>query len=118
MSESRAPESLAPESRALAPITRSRSGSWVSSFFPGTRGVRLIERHARFYRKLWLGVSSGAAELAFYPASVRVGLGALIGDLGGAVGQPVPYRELVAPGLLAVSALNGALNDATFNIYG
>ena len=33
-------------------------------------------------------------------------------------GQPVPYREFVAPGLLAVSALNGALNDSTFNIYG
>jgi len=30
----------------------------------------------------------------------------------------VPYREFVAPGLLAVSALNGALNDSTFNIFG
>src|SRR3984957_11533430 len=118
MSESRAPESLAPESRALAPITRSRSGSWVSSFFPGTRGVRLIERHARFYRKLWLVVASGAAEPAFYLLSVGVGVGALIGDVAGPGGQPVPYREFVAPGLLAVSALNGALNDSTFNVYG
>jgi len=32
-------------------------------------------------------------------------------------GQPVTYREFVAPGLLAVSALNGALDDSTFNIY-
>jgi len=32
-------------------------------------------------------------------------------------GQPVPYREFVAPGLLAVSALNGALYDSTFNIF-
>ena len=30
----------------------------------------------------------------------------------------MPYREFVAPGLLAVSALNGALNDSTFNVYG
>jgi lipooligosaccharide transport system permease protein len=90
----------------------------VSSFFPGTRGVRLIERHARFYRKLWLVVASGAAEPAFYLLSVGVGIGALIGDVAGPGGQPVPYREFVAPGLLAVSALNGALNDATFNIYG
>src|SRR3984885_9157410 len=111
-------ESWAPESRALAPITRSRSGSWVSSFFPGTRGVRLIERHARFYRRLWLVVASGAAEPAFYLLSVGVGIGALIGDVTGPGGQPVPYREFVAPGLLAVSALNGALNDSTFNIYG
>ena len=90
----------------------------MSSFFPGTRGVRLIERHARFYRKLWLVVASGAAEPAFYLLSVGVGIGALIGDVAGPGGQPVPYREFVAPGLLAVSALNGALNDATFNIYG
>ena len=36
----------------------------------------------------------------------------------GPAGHPVPYRESVAPGLLAVSALNGALNDSTFNVYG
>ncbi len=29
----------------------------------------------------------------------------------------MPYREFVAPGLLAISALNGALNDSTFNVY-
>jgi lipooligosaccharide transport system permease protein len=90
----------------------------VLSYFPGTRGVRLIERHARFYRRLWLVVASGAAEPAFYLLSVGVGIGALIGDVAGPGGQPVPYREFVAPGLLAVSALNGALNDSTFNIYG
>src|ERR1700744_6505306 len=47
-----------------------------------------------------------------------VGIGGLIGDVAGPSGQPVPYRVFVAPGLLAVSALNGALNDSTFNIYG
>ena len=63
-------------------------------------------------------VASGAAEPAFYLLSVGVGVGALVGDVAGPGGQPVPYREFVAPGLLAVSALNGALNDSTFNIYG
>jgi lipooligosaccharide transport system permease protein len=29
----------------------------------------------------------------------------------------VPYREFVAPGLLAVSAMNGAVYDSTFNVY-
>jgi lipooligosaccharide transport system permease protein len=90
----------------------------VRAIFPGTRGLRLIERHARFYRKLWLVVASGAAEPAFYLLSVGVGVGALVGNVAGPGGQPVPYREFVAPGLLAVSALNGALNDSTFNIYG
>jgi lipooligosaccharide transport system permease protein len=111
-------ESPATESRAPAAITRHRSVSAVRAIFPGIRGLRLIERHARFYRKLWLVVASGAAEPAFYLLSVGVGVGALVGNVAGPGGQPVPYREFVAPGLLAVSALNGALNDSTFNIYG
>jgi lipooligosaccharide transport system permease protein len=106
------------ESRTTATMARPRPGSSVLSLFPGTRGLRLIERHARFYRRMWLVVASGAAEPAFYLLSVGVGIGALIGDVAGPGGHPVPYREFVAPGLLAVSALNGALNDSTFNIYG
>jgi len=106
------------ESRALATVARSRSASPLFSSLPGARGLRLIERHARFYRRLWLVVASGAAEPAFYLLSVGVGIGALIGDVTGPGGHPVPYREFVAPGLLAVSALNGALNDSTFNVYG
>ena len=118
MSEPQLPESRLPESRALATVARPRSGPSVLALFPGARGLRLMERHARLYRRLWLVVVSGAAEPAFYLLSVGVGIGALIGDVTGPGGQPVPYREFVAPGLLAVSALNGALNDATFNIYG
>jgi lipooligosaccharide transport system permease protein len=102
-----------------ATVSRSRSvsSSWISAI-PGARGLRLIERHARFYRKLWLVVASGAAEPLFYLLSVGIGIGGLIGTVAGPDGQQVPYREFVAPGLLAVSALNGALADSTFNIYG
>jgi lipooligosaccharide transport system permease protein len=96
---------------------RARSLKSTSPFFPGARGLRLIERHARFYRRLWLIVAGGAAEPLFYLLSVGVGIGGLIGTVTGPGGQPVSYREFVAPGLLAVSALNGALNDSTFNIY-
>jgi lipooligosaccharide transport system permease protein len=85
---------------------------------PGARGLRLIERHARLYRRMWLLIVAGAAEPLFYMLSVGVGIGGLIGTVTGPGGQPVPYREYVAPGLLAVSALNGALNDSTFNIFG
>jgi lipooligosaccharide transport system permease protein len=86
--------------------------------FSGARGLRLIERHARLYKRMWLVVAAGAAEPLFYLLSVGVGIGGLIGTVTGPDGHPVPYREFVAPGLLAVSALNGALNDSTFNIYG
>lgn len=81
------------------------------------RGLRLIERHARLYRRMWLIIIAGALEPLFYLLSVGVGIGGLIGTVTGPGGQPVPYREFVAPGLLATSALNGALNDSTFNVY-
>jgi lipooligosaccharide transport system permease protein len=100
------------------PTARSISPAFDFSALPGARGIRLIERHARFYRRLWLVVASGAAEPLFYLLSVGVGIGGLIGTVAGPGGHPVPYREFVAPGLLAVSALNGALNDSTFNVYG
>jgi lipooligosaccharide transport system permease protein len=99
-------------------VSRSRSGSVLSQVLPGALGLRLIERHARLYRRMWLIVVAGAAEPLFYMLSVGVGIGGLVGTVTGPAGQPVPYREFVAPGLLAVSALNGALGDSTFNIFG
>jgi lipooligosaccharide transport system permease protein len=84
----------------------------------GLRGVRLVERHARLYKRMWLIVASGALEPLFYLLSVGVGIGGLVGKVPGPGGHPVPYREFVAPGLLAVSALNGALGDSTYNIFG
>ncbi len=106
------------ESRPVPGVARPRSVASVFSALPGRRGLRLMERHARLYRRLWLVVASGAAEPAFYLLSVGVGVGALVGDVAGPGGHLVPYRAFVAPGLLAVSALNGALNDSTFNVYG
>ena len=103
----------------MASVTSSRSGSPAPVFsLPGTRALRLIERHARLYRRMWLIVVAGAVEPLFYLLSVGVGIGGLIGTVTGPGGEPVPYREFVAPGLLAVSALNGALNDSTFNVFG
>jgi lipooligosaccharide transport system permease protein len=102
---------------SVEPTVRSNSCASRFSAFPSTRALRLIERHARFYRRLWLVVASGAAEPLFYLFSVGIGIGGLIGTVAWD-GHQVPYREFVAPGLLAVSALNGALNDSTFNVYG
>lgn len=96
---------------------RSASTRFYSSL-AGPGSLRLIERHSRVYRHVWLVFASGIAEPLFYLLSVGVGLGALVGTVAGPGDHAVPYREFVAPGLLAVSALNGALADSTFNIYG
>ena len=95
---------------------RSASTRFVSSL-GGPGSLRLIERHSRVYRHVWLVFASGVAEPLFYLLSVGVGLGALIGTVVGPGGHVVPYKDFVAPGLLAVSALNGAMFDATFNVF-
>jgi len=82
-----------------------------------TGSLRLIERHARAYRRAWLVFISGIFEPLFYLLSVGLGLGVLVGKVPGPGGQPIPYREFVAPGLLAVSSMNGAMYDSTFNVF-
>jgi lipooligosaccharide transport system permease protein len=82
---------------------------------PGS--LRLIERHVRVYRHTWLVFVSGMVEPLFYLLSIGIGLGVLVGKVPGPGGQPIPYREFVAPGLLAVSAMNGAMYDSTFNVF-
>jgi lipooligosaccharide transport system permease protein len=79
--------------------------------------LRMIERHARAYRHAWLVFASGVFEPLFYLLSVGLGLGVLVGKVPGPGGRLIPYREFVAPGLLAVSAMNGAMYDSTFNIF-
>jgi lipooligosaccharide transport system permease protein len=82
-----------------------------------TGSLRLIERHARAYRRFWLLFISGVFEPLFYLLSVGLGLGVLVGKVAGPGGQLIPYREFVAPGLLAVSSMNGAMYDSTFNVF-
>src|SRR5215207_180371 len=60
---------------------------------------------------------SGFFEPVFYLFSLGVGLGTLIGDIETSNGQLVEYAVFVAPALMASSAMNGAVYDATFNIF-
>jgi lipooligosaccharide transport system permease protein len=83
----------------------------------GTGSAYLLERNARVYRHVWLLFASGLAEPLFYLLSLGIGLGPLVGHVTGPGGAVVPYREFVAPGLLAVSAMNGAIYDSTFNVF-
>ena len=59
---------------------------------------------------------SGFFEPLFYLLSIRVGFGELVGDVRSA-GRRVSVREFVAPALMAASAMNGAVYDATMNVF-
>jgi lipooligosaccharide transport system permease protein len=80
------------------------------------RPWRLVERHALAYRRMWYIFLSGFAEPIFFLLSIGIGVGELVGTLR--IGsQVVDYRTFVAPGLLATTAMTGALLDTTFNFF-
>ena len=68
------------------------------------------------YRRQWLILVSGFFEPLFYLLSLGLGLNALIGTLH-AENQIVSYATFVAPGMLATSAMNGAVIDALYNTF-
>jgi lipooligosaccharide transport system permease protein len=77
----------------------------------------LVERSLLVNRRAWLTIVSGFAEPLFYLFAMGVGFGELVGEVMGPTGEPMSYVAYVAPALLAASAMNGAVYDATFNIF-
>jgi lipooligosaccharide transport system permease protein len=65
----------------------------------------------------WFPVVSGFLEPLLYLFSFGYGVGTLIGDIQVSNGQVISYAMFIAPGLLATSAMNGAIYDSTWNVY-
>ncbi len=80
------------------------------------RALRLVERNVYVYRREWMLLVSGFFEPVFYLFSIGIGLNHLVGAIS-FHGMEVPYTSFVAPGLLATAAMDGALLDATFNLF-
>ncbi len=97
------------------PVRPARRGG-VRSLWAGNPGA-VIQRGLLAARSSnWVVVLSGFFEPVLYLASMGLGLGVLIGDIevGGA---EIPYAAYIAPALLAVSAMNGAIYDSTWNVF-
>jgi lipooligosaccharide transport system permease protein len=62
-------------------------------------------------------ILSGFFEPVFYLFAMGVGLGTYVGDVELPNGTAVPYAAYIAPALLAVSAMNGAIYDSTWNVF-
>jgi lipooligosaccharide transport system permease protein len=77
----------------------------------------LVARSGLAYRRAWLAFVSGFFEPVFYLLALGQGLGSLVGALPGPGGAPISYSAFIAPGLLAASAMNGAVFDSTFNVF-
>jgi lipooligosaccharide transport system permease protein len=103
------------------PSTRQRPGGVILRITPlallgGRHAVRVLERNILVYRRSWIFLVSGFFEPLFYLLSIGVGLSHLVGPIPVA-GRLVAYTAFVAPGLLASSAMNGAMLDSTFQVF-
>lgn len=77
-----------------------------------SRAHKVLERDVLVYRRNWTIIVSGFFEPIFYLLGIGFGLGTLVGDVG-----DIPYAAFVAPGLMATTAMNGALMESTFNLF-
>jgi lipooligosaccharide transport system permease protein len=107
--------------RELSPATTaSRAGLLLRVLPPGLyagRARTLVVRSALASRSVWLAIVSGFFEPLFYLVAMGQGLGSLVGTVSGPAGQQLSYAAFIAPGLLAASAMNGAVYDATFSFF-
>jgi hypothetical protein len=81
------------------------------------RPSAVLARNVVAYRRMWLIFLTGFVEPLLYLGSIGIGVGELVGDIAVPGVGPVPYREFVAPALVATSAMNGAIFDATFGFF-
>ncbi len=65
----------------------------------------------------WAIMVSGFVEPVLYLIAMGIGLGSLVGEIAGPGGEPIAYAAYIAPALLAVSAMNGAVYDSTWNVF-
>jgi lipooligosaccharide transport system permease protein len=84
--------------------------------FGSRRSLRVFERNFMVYRSQWLMLVSGFFEPLFYLLSIGIGLNHLVGNLT-INGRVISYALFVAPGMLATSAMNGAVIDSIFNTF-
>ena len=64
-----------------------------------------------------LTILSGFFEPVFYLLSLGIAFGALVGAVQSPSGESITYAAYIAPALLAVAAMNGAVVDSTWNVF-
>jgi len=98
-------------------IAQSRRGYIAEGSYSGRAHVLLERSMLAFKNSAWLAVLSGFFEPVLYLLSFGYGLGHLIGKVPLQNGHLVSYAMFIAPGLLATSAMNGAIYDSTWNVF-
>jgi lipooligosaccharide transport system permease protein len=98
----------------VQPPARSRP---VRSLYAGNARAVMLRGWRATRSTNWLVIVSGFFEPIFYLLAMGIGLGTLVGTVTTESGQQVPYAAFIAPALLAVAAMNGAIYDSTWNVF-
>ncbi len=101
---------------SVTTVDTARRGG-VRALWAGNPGAVVQRGFLAARSSSWVVVLSGFFEPVFYLLSMGLGLGALIGEVQTSQGTEVPYMAFIAPALLAVSAMNGAIYDSTWNVF-
>ncbi|NNG36562.1 ABC transporter permease [Nakamurella aerolata] len=111
---------LGPATAVTRSAGRQRGGAPLLRIIPlhlyAGRPQVVLERSLRTSKSIRWTLISGFFEPVFYLLAMGAGLGALVGSMDGPNG-PVSYAAYIAPGLLATSAMNGAVFDSTMNVF-
>jgi len=84
----------------------------------GIAVLRVVEREARVYRRLWRGsVFSHFVAPTLYLAAMGVGLGGLI-DGRNELSGGTTYAQFVAPGLLAATVMQSLVGESLWPVMG
>ncbi len=71
------------------------------------------QRNAAMYRRTWkLNLLPNFFEPILYLVSIGIGVGSYVTEMGG-----TSYVSFLAPGLIAVAAMNGASFEVTYNTF-
>jgi len=84
---------------------------------PG-RARTMVERNLMIYRHTWPVILAEIVEPMLYLLAFGLGIGCIVGAVPGLRDASITYPRFVAPALLATAAMNGAMNETTFTMYG
>ncbi len=85
--------------REMVPVPRFAAAIWL--------------RNARVFSKLWKGsLLPQFIDPLFYLVAMGFGLGTYVASING-----IPYRDFIAPGLIASAAMWAASFETTYNVY-
>jgi len=87
-----------------------------SAMYAGRPQVLLERGWLAFRSSTWVPIFTGFVEPVLFLLAFGYGMGNLVGDISTG-SSSINYTMFIAPGLLATSAMNGAIYDSTWNVF-